>query len=131
MERAMAQYALELVAPGDPDWERAEEYIEAYNAVRPEDDPDGLARDAIIERYIPANPEIVEVPSDGLIDERLLDRARDLVEDALADATTLLDAERLGDAVVIRAAADSTAHDAIEAAWHAGVLGASGFALPE
>jgi hypothetical protein len=123
--------ALELVVDDEPDWQRALDYVEAYNAVRPKDDPDGLAREAIIDRYVTANPEVVDVPDDGRIDEQVLHRARDLVEDAVADASDELDAERLAGALVIRTDVDSAAHDTIEAAWHAGVLGASGFALPE
>ena len=127
----MPQYGLELMVDDEPDWQRAGDYVEAYNAIRPEDDPDGLAREAVIDRYVLANPEVVDLPDDRHIDEHVLDRARDLVEDALSDAGGQLDAVRLGGALVIRAEADSVAHEAIEAAWHSGVLGASGFALPE
>jgi hypothetical protein len=127
----MPQYGLELTAEDEPDWQRAADYVEAYNAIRPEDDPDGLAREAVIDRYVAANREVVDVPDDGRIDDQVLERARDLVEDALSDSTDELDAERLGDALVVRTEPESAAHDVIEAAWRAGVLGASGFALPE
>jgi hypothetical protein len=47
---------LELTVEDEPDRQRAVQYVEAYNAVRP--DPDGLAREAVSRRYITANPEL-------------------------------------------------------------------------
>jgi hypothetical protein len=127
----MHRYGLELMVAAEPDWPRAAEYVEAYNAIPPEGDPDGVARQAVIDRYVTANPEVVYPPDDGRIDEGLLARAEELVEDALADDSEEVTAERLGGAVVVRADPASAAHEVIEAAWHSGVLGAAGFALPD
>ncbi|MEA2268364.1 MAG: hypothetical protein QOD55_2570 [Solirubrobacteraceae bacterium] len=127
----MDRYGLEFVLSDEPDWQRAGEYLEAYNAIRPADDGDGLARAAVIDRYVTANPEVVALPADARIDEELLERARDIVEAALADASDEATADRLGDATVLQTAPASGAEAALHAAWHAGLLGAAGFALPD
>ncbi|MEA2320703.1 MAG: hypothetical protein QOD81_553 [Solirubrobacteraceae bacterium] len=128
-DSAVARYGLELMLSDEPDWRRAGEYLEAYNAIRPDDDEDGLAREAVIDRYVTANPEVVDV--DAPIDDDLLRRARDIVEAALADAGDEATALRLGDATVVQTEPATGADAVLHAAWRAGLLGAAGFALPE
>jgi hypothetical protein len=123
------RYGLELMLSAEPDWQRAGEYLEAYNAIRLADDEDGLAREAVIDRYVTANPEVVDL--DPPIDDEMLERARDVVEAALADASDEATAMRLGEATVVQTEPATGADAVLHAAWHAGLLGAAGFALPE